>query len=279
MIVLSLGAGRQSSTLYLMAVEGTLPFESPVAAIFADTGAEPSGVYEWLEKLKGIGHSRIPINVVSAGNLETALLDGISKGNIHRLGQPPFYVKQHTPTGGRSADRGGMLWRQCTSDFKLRPLRKETRRLMLESGERSVTQYIGISRDEAHRMKPSGVKYITNFYPLVEMGMTVTDCTDWLATRGMEAPRSSCYFCPYKSNQSWREQARNDPGSHEKAIRIDEALRTPGIRFAGVTGEMFVHRSFIPLEAVDMRQPDEVSGQTQIFMDGFGNECEGLCGV
>lgn len=48
--VLSCGAGVQSSTVLLMAVEGELP---PIdVAIFADTGLEPPDVYAWLDVLR-----------------------------------------------------------------------------------------------------------------------------------------------------------------------------------------------------------------------------------
>ena len=50
--ILSLGAGVQSSTLALMAAKGEIK-PMPDCAIFADTGAEPQGVYDyldWLEK-------------------------------------------------------------------------------------------------------------------------------------------------------------------------------------------------------------------------------------
>ena len=49
--VLSLGAGVQSSTLALMAAAGEVT-PMPDAAIFADTQAEPAGVYRWLDWLE-----------------------------------------------------------------------------------------------------------------------------------------------------------------------------------------------------------------------------------
>lgn len=50
---LSLGAGVQSTTIYLLACEGVIPpFD---AAIFADTGWEPRRVYEHLERLERYG--------------------------------------------------------------------------------------------------------------------------------------------------------------------------------------------------------------------------------
>jgi len=48
--VLSLGAGVQSTSLLLLTAEGRLPALD--AAIFADTGWEPRGVYEHLDRLE-----------------------------------------------------------------------------------------------------------------------------------------------------------------------------------------------------------------------------------
>jgi len=50
LVVISLGAGVQSSTMALMAANGELP--KPDCAIFADTGYEPKAVYRYLEFLK-----------------------------------------------------------------------------------------------------------------------------------------------------------------------------------------------------------------------------------
>ncbi len=60
--VLSLGAGVQSTTMALLALENALP--KPDYAIFADTGWEPKRVYEHLDRLTevlaGGGRSRAP---------------------------------------------------------------------------------------------------------------------------------------------------------------------------------------------------------------------------
>ena len=49
--IISLGAGVQSSTMALMAAHGEIT-PMPDCAIFADTGAEPRKVYEWLDWLE-----------------------------------------------------------------------------------------------------------------------------------------------------------------------------------------------------------------------------------
>ena len=64
--VLSLGAGVQSSTLALLIEKGEVPMVD--YAIFSDTQAEPSYVYDYLEKLKKL--VSYPIHIVTAGNLE-----------------------------------------------------------------------------------------------------------------------------------------------------------------------------------------------------------------
>lgn len=59
---LSLGAGVQSTTLLLLALEGALP--KPDYAIFADTKWEPKRVYEHLDLITSVaaggGDSRAP---------------------------------------------------------------------------------------------------------------------------------------------------------------------------------------------------------------------------
>jgi hypothetical protein len=270
-IILSLGAGVQSSTVLLMALAGELE-PLPDAAIFADTGAEPESVYRYLDWLEKFTAVRIPIYRVSAGNLEQDVLASVA-GTRSRIAQPPFHVKNNNPIDASRTDKGGMLWRGCTKDYKLVPLRRKVRELWTAAGRPHIQQWIGISLDEAHRMKDSGVSYITNVYPLVEKRITRHDCELWLlAHQYPMPPKSACYFCPYISNHRWIDVKRKDPATFQRAVAFDASLRTG--KLPGVTGDAYVHRSFIPLSKVDLRSSAE-RGQ----MDLFGNECEGMCGV
>ena len=70
--VLSLGAGVQSSCLALMAQEG-LTKHKPDYMIFADTGWEPSFVYEHVEYLKK-AVTICPLITVERGNLREDLI-------------------------------------------------------------------------------------------------------------------------------------------------------------------------------------------------------------
>ena len=89
-----------------------------------------------------------------------------------------------------------------------------------------MTQYIGISSDEAYRMKDAREKYITNVYPLAMSGWDRSRCMEYMARRWPEIPvsRSACYFCPFHSPGEWTHIAENAPDLFEKACRMDEAM-------------------------------------------------------
>ena len=73
--VLNLGAGVQSTTVYLMYVRGEITPQIEYA-IFADTGEEPASIYRHLEWLKSL--SGPPIVSVSIGKLGDDLQQGRS---------------------------------------------------------------------------------------------------------------------------------------------------------------------------------------------------------
>lgn len=271
MRVLSLGAGVQSSTLYLMAVTGEFGDERPTVAIFADTQAEPRAVYDWLEELERLGGAVIPIRRVTEGNLTQIIGKQRPTGKWRHL-PIPAYIDMGD---GKSA----LANRSCTRDYKIRPIRREVRRLLGLTGKRSpneaiAEQWIGISLDEAHRMKDSPEPWLRHRWPLIERRMSRSDCLHWMESRGYpRPPKSSCTFCPYHDAAAWA-QIKSDPAALAEAVAVDERIRE---LWAGrVPGAMYLHRSLTPLaEALEsdatIDDPDQI--------DMFGNECEGLCGV
>jgi hypothetical protein len=265
MRVLSLGGGVQSSTLALMSAHGAV--EPVDCAIFADTGAEPRSVYKWLQWLET--QLPFPVYRVSKGSLRDNMLQRTAGA---RFAGVPFYCESHGKRGG------GMLRRQCTREFKIEPITKKLRELLgLKPGQRApkrtlVVQYIGISAEEALRMKPSRQHWITHSWPLVDLGMTRGHCLEWMRRRGYPLPgKSACIFCPYHDDRTWRDMKAQDPIAWADAVHIDESIRG-GIR--GTKERLYLHRSMRPLVEVDFRQAEDF-GQISLF----DNECEGLCGV
>jgi hypothetical protein len=83
---------------------------------------------------------------------------------------------------------------------------------------------IGISTDEAHRMKPSREAWSVHRWPLIEKGMSRWDCIQWMAKHGYpEPPKSSCIGCPFHSDNEWR-ALRDDPESWADAVEIDKII-------------------------------------------------------
>lgn len=268
--VLSLGAGVQSSTLALMAAAGDIS-PMPDAAIFADTQSEPAAVYRHLSWLET--QLPFPVHRVTVGSLRDQIM-AATKGEQRMDARPPFFVAN-----------GGMVNRQCTQDYKIIPIVRKIRELIgLKKGARwpktqAVEQWIGISLDEAHRMKPSRVSVaIVHRWPLVEIRMTRQGCLAWMQRRGYPKPaKSACTFCPYHDDALWRDMKTNDPVSFADAVRVDRAIRNGAISKEGKRTsptEWFLHVSRTPLESVDFRSAED-AGQGVMF----GNECEGMCGV
>lgn len=255
LIVLSLGAGVQSTTMALMVKHGDLP---PVdCAIFADTGWEPKRVYEHLARIREL--LPFPVRVVSAGNLRRdALANTNSTGG--RFASIPWFTSS-----------GGMGRRQCTKEYKLRPIQRVVREMLGGRTPRGgCTMLIGISHDEAIRRKPSQVGYIVNQFPLLEKQMTRRDCLRWLEERQYYVPpKSSCLGCPYHGDEQWR-AIKAGPDEWNDVVEVDRAIR----RQPGMRSLQFMHRSLKPLDEVDLSTPEE-RGQLNMFI----NECEGLCGL
>lgn len=262
--VLSLGAGVQSSTLALMAAAGEIT-PMPDCAIFADTGAEPAKVYEWLDWIET--KLPFPVHRTMRGNLEE---DALATNERRRVASPPWY----TVTNGKV----GMLQRACTREYKIEPITRKVRELCgLKKGERArgalATMWIGISTDEAQRMKPNRAAYIVNEWPLIDRGISRDDCLRWMESRGYPKPaKSACYFCPYHDDLMWRDMKTNQPDEWDRAVAFDTKIRDKSLK--GLLAPVFVHRSGKPLNEVDLRTAED-AGQLSMFNE----ECEGMCGV
>ena len=270
--VISLGGGVQSSVMALMADEGAFD-RAPNCAIFADTKWEPPSIYAHLEWLEG--ELRFPLHVVDNGRSlredTKALTNHSDSANYVDI---PVYLK------GRDGQIDGIGRRQCTQNYKIRPVRSKIRELLgLRKRQRvptgtTVELWLGISTDEAIRVRTSRDWWISNRYPLIEAGMSRRDCLDWWSARyDRPLERSACVACPYQSRGRWIETMRRWPELFAEAVEIDTSLRGR-LAFAK---EPYLHPLRIPLdEAVRLDEADLGAGGQA---DGFGNECEGHCGV
>ena len=262
MKVISLGAGVQSSTLFLMSCLGEI--EKADVAIFADTQGEPPDVYTHLDYLSEFGDKHgISVHRVTKGDLLADFMQFV-EGSAKRATMLPLQTRN--PDTGLP---GGLLGRQCTRDYKLYPIRAKTRALLKERGETRAEMWIGISTDEINRMKESTVAFAKNRWPLIELRMSRQDCLAWYEGKAFpKPPRSACYYCPFHSNTEWQRIRDANPDLWSQAVEIDRKVRN----FRAVRYENYLHKSRVPLDEAVL---DVDVGQ----IDMFDNECEGMCGV
>lgn len=269
--VISLGAGVQSSTVALRAAHGAIT-PMPHAAIFADTQAEPQSVYKWLDYLE----TKLPFPVyrVTQGDLWA---DSLGKRTSQKSGRNyvrslvPFWIKNPNGTRGASI-------RKCTRDYKLAPIFRKVKELAEITGhlpDRAVvTMWIGISSDEAIRMKPAPFAWVQNRYPLIEAHMSRGQCLEWMReNKYPQPPRSACVFCPYHSSEEWQRLKTEEPHEFARAVEYERQMRETVLSHDEVlNGEPYLWDGLKLLSDATF-----VTNESQL--DLFGSECAGMCGV
>ena len=271
---LSLGCGVQSSALFAMSCLGVRDVPRADFAIFADTQNEPKWVYDQLRILREFGIKKgIPVYVATKGNLAQTAIDR-NQGKISRFANIPLWT---TGQDGRAVP----LRRQCTREFKVEVIEKKVRQLMgyqpRQRVKHKVRSMIGISTDEAQRMKPSRTKWVESTFPLCDLMVSRQGCENFLRSIDLPVPnKSACVQCPYRSDVEWMQMKQDSPEDFEQACVYDELMRDQ--KKSGLEWPAFVHRSLIPLREVEFKPKN---GKTPLvtLWDSFTDECEGMCGV
>jgi hypothetical protein len=276
--ILSLGAGVQSTTLALMACDGTLPGLD--AAIFADTGWEPPSVYRQVDDLeKALADNGIPLYRVSQGNLREETIDPYARPGRKGFAAIPYHVRNADGTAG-------MGQRQCTHEYKLKPVYREVRKLLgaepphyrrVKRG-RIAEVWIGFSTDEIHRVNNKrDVLYADKRHPLIDIGMSRKQCARWLDSHGWgQTAKSACIGCPLHGNRQWRDLRDNHPEQWADAVQFDRDIRSGGSRPLGPGAEAFLHRSLLPLNMAPIDRITRAElreSQLDLFEDGDPDGC------
>ena len=220
-VVLSLGAGIHSTALAIMLERETLPgFPKPDWAIFADTQSESPHTYEtldWLEPLLSFPIIRTSWGDLRANTWKALRGEPVPERGHHKAGYIDLPIFSDT----------GLSRRQCTSVYKIRPIKAAIREL---AGSKppflTATQYIGFSSDESQRAKPSRDKWITNRYPLIDHGWKREQLKQFLDDNfpGHPVRRSACFYCPFHSMADWQEIKELYPDLYEEALQMERAM-------------------------------------------------------
>lgn len=303
MRILNLGAGVQSTTVFLLAHEGRIP--AIEHAIFADTQEEPQTVYDHLEWMRTIGEPVPLMHIATAGKLGDDILHETAPSIPHKDGAPykanhrhrfasipAFTGKHHDKREARDPCNEGIIRRQCTKEYKIDVVEKVIRRVILGLKPRchipkgtKIEQIFGISADEKGRAKRIAANWENRAwsvpqFPLIEMNWTRETCLEYLKTRVPHlVSRSACVFCPFKSAKEWLVTKAN-PKEWARAVEIDRGLREPGKAVNALMDQsIYLHRSLIPLEMVDLEAEADKERRKNARPLFDLMECEGMCGI
>ena len=259
----------------LLAEQGAFGVK-PDYAIFADTKWEPQSVYDNVEWLQ----SQVSYPIVTTNNgrsLRQDVIDGVNAQGAPWMTIPVYLADED---GGNA----GINWRQCTKNYKLDPIRRTVQRLLGVrprqnlSPETHVEMWLGITTDEALRVKPSRNWWITNRYPLIDdFPLTREDCQEWFAKRypKRNLNRSACVGCPFRSSSSWLDVKTNEPELFSEAVQIDAMLRSKTHN----SRKMFRKRAFLHHRRMPLGEAIRLDLSESLESNQFINECEGYCGL
>lgn len=259
MKVISYGGGVQSTALLVLAARGEIDFRTFLFANVGDDSEHPT-------TLAYVREIAIPY-AASAGldvhELKRRRRDGATETLMQRLNRPdtrsiPIPVRMANGAPGR---------RNCTADFKI----KVVGRWLREHGataEAPAAVGIGISLDEIHRAnRRRREAHEVIEYPLLDLGLRRDDCERIIAEAGLPVPpKSSCFFCPFRTVGAWRHQRRHEPELFAQSVRLEETINRR--RAALGRDDVYLTRYGIPLtQAI----PDESPGE------GEADEDDGAC--
>lgn len=176
----------------------------------------------------------------------------------------------------RAGTTGAPGTRNCTYTWKIAVVRRWAR----EHGatpKNPYTRHIGLTTDEMQRIGRKNDKpYERTEYPLIDLGLSRGDCMALITEAGLPVPpKSSCYFCPFHTPQTWREMRRDDPEDFERAAELEDLLIERRVRIG--RDPAYLTRFGSPLR--------EAIGEAQqtLSLDGWSmdNETcdEGVCFV
>jgi len=230
----SCGGGTQSGAIATLIKLGKLP--RPDLAFMTDTGREKSSTWPFVDgfirpALASVG---LELNVIKAEDWGASLAPVYTSNTGELTVLLPGYTSQN---------EAGKLSPFCSGKWK----RDVGERWMRAQGVKQARNWIGISRDEARRIRAQHRGCLELWYPLIfEVPMTRQRCVELIRSEGWtgQIPHSACYMCPNQSDAEWLDLQRNWPNDFQAAVQLEAETRERDPHF-------YLHPAMIPLGEVD----------------------------
>ena len=223
-VVWSYGGGTQS------VANGDLP--RPERVVIADTGREAQETWDY---------TRDHVNPLLAH------VDLVVEVAPHSLATVDLYAKNGDLLLPVFTSNGGKMPTLCSNEWKKRVIQRWCR-AQGYGPKNPLAMWLGISVDEVHRAKPSGVDWMEYTWPLLtEIPRRRDECVALVQRNGLpEPPRSACWMCPHRNNAEWRDI--RETGDWDKAVALEREAQAKDGRDGGI----YLHRQMVPLSEAEI---------------------------
>ncbi|MEU6245813.1 phosphoadenosine phosphosulfate reductase [Streptomyces sp. NPDC047024] len=236
--VISHGGGVQSTALLALAAKGVINFPT---FLFSNVGNDSENP-ETLRYVRDVASPFAQQHGIALELLEKVRRDGRTETLWQRLHRPE---KRSIPIPVRMAN-GAPGRRNCTADFKIKVISKWLRHHGA-TADTPATVGIGISVDEIHRAnrRRAEPNQIVS-YPLLDLGLRREDCIRLIKEAELPVPpKSSCFFCPFRTVEEWRTRRATDPELFSKSEDLEKTINLR--RAALGRDDVYLTRYGIPL--------------------------------
>ena len=243
----SYGGGTQSAAIAVLVAQGRLP--RPEVAVIADTGREQQETWDYLA-------NHVQPMLWRARRLSIQVIR-------HDLATVDLYSRKGDLLVPAFTSPKGMLPTYCSTEWKKRVVQRYLR-LQGYGPKHPVATWIGFSTNEGSRIKPSGVDWQEYQWPLCnDVPLSREECRAVVEAAGLPTPpRSSCWMCPFHTNEEWRHIRDAAPADFAKAVAFDYEMRE-------MDPTLYLHRSYRPLAEASLEPVISTAEREHECQTGF----------
>ncbi len=212
--VLSSGGGTQSAAQVALICKGVL---RPDISLIVDTGREVQQTWDYHDEVIVPNLAKVGITMHRIPKEKYATVDLYGGKDGNSLLIPAFTTR----SGAQ-----GKLPTFCSNEWKVRVVQRFCNEMVPDSDGFDI--WLGISRDESHRMRTGHTGKWQYKHPLIDDGrlMSRQDCKALVKSMGWPPPpKSRCWMCPNQSAEEWADLDKNHPIDAAKAKDFEAQIQ------------------------------------------------------
>jgi len=210
--IFSSGGGVQSTACLVLSAQGRIPYKTHIFSNVGDNAEDPRTIVYIRDVLRPYAAA----HGIEWVEVQRRRRDGTPVDLYDDLHRPIRAI--NIPVRMRNGAPGR---RSCTTDWKIAPIAK-----WIKANAPGCTLGKGISTDEYHRATPARESDgYTSAYPLIDLGISRDGCLRLVKEAGLpQPPKSSCWFCPFKTSHGWQALRTERPELFRKATDLEQLL-------------------------------------------------------